>query len=375
MKRLFFCLILTILSLGICTSQSESGFSIGKKYTLNSKILKGEVTYQVHLPYNYEKSSEKYPVIYLLNGQLESTFANAVATVGKLSNERIPDMIIVGMSSTGLAGGFLTCPDDSGRVDKAEAFCNFLEKELLLKINDIYRTNDFRILMGQSNSGLLAIYNLFRYPDMFNVHIISSPMFGWCLEFYKKELGNFLNKNKSMNKRLFISYGDLDYSMVLNSINAFESILKQDAKENMQWKIEKLENTGHVPLMTLNNALLHFFAECTMTSEKMKLGTEQIKTHFNRLSNKYGFAVYPKHYTLLKIAIDLKKNKKYNNAIEMLDYNISLYPYSARSYYEKGIVYLNKKDPELAKKCFNKSLEIEPGYARTKRLLKRLKKR
>jgi len=374
MKKLIFCLIFMIISAGISVSQAENDFVIGKKYIINSQALNGEVTYQVHLPFEYEKSNKSYPVIYILNGHSVQTFAGAVATVENLSSERVPDMIIVGISNDGAVGNFLSCPDDSDRVIEADMFNSFLEKELLPEIKTKYRTNDYKILMGQSNTGLLAIYNLFRYPGMFNAHIVSSPMFGWCSDFYEKELKTFLDNNKTINKMLYISYGDLDYTRVIDYINAFEDNLKQNAKENLQWKIEKFENTGHVPFTTLNNALLYFFAECTMTSERMNFSTEQIKMHFNNISKKHGFTIYPKQYTLLKIAMELRKKKMYNEAIDMFDYSISIYPNSARNYYEKGIIYLSEKNPEDAKKCFDKSLEIEPGYERTEKILKRLNK-
>ncbi len=372
MRKIILSFLILLLFISICISQTDSTYSIGKSITIDSKVLEGEVTYHVHLPYGYEETEETYPVIYLMNGHLMSTFANAVATTEKLSSKRIPDMIVVGISNTGVARNYWACPDDSGKVDKAEIFYSFLEKELLPTIKNSYRTNNYKILMGQSNTGLYVTYNLLSHPDLFNAYIVASPMFGWCSEYYLEQTKSFQQTNGTANKKLYISYGDMDFTQVLDHIDDYKEILKQHAPEDLQWRLEKLENAGHVPLMTLNNALLHFFSEFTMTPERRKYSIQEIESHFEKLSKEYGFTVLPKSGVLFDIAFDLKDEKKFDISIEMFNYLISLYPNSALNYYGKGLIYLNKKEPELAKECFNKSLEINPEYTRSKNILKRL---
>ncbi len=370
MKKL--TLSCAILLSTICIAQTESDYNIGKTITINSKVLEGEVTYHLHLPNGYEETDKEYPVLYLMNGHLTSTFANAVATTEKLSSKRIPDMIVVGISNTGVAGNYWACPDDSGQFDHAEKFYNFLEKELLPNIKSNYRTNNYKILMGQSNTGLYVTYNLLSYPDLFDGYIVASPMFGWCSDFYLEQTKSILKAKRISNKKLYISYGYMDFTQVLNHIDDFKNILKRHAPKDLQWKLEKLENSGHVPLMTLNNALLYFFSEFTMNSERRKYSIPEIDTHFEKLSQEYGFTVLPKASVLFDIAFDLKNENKLDEALEMIDYNISLYPNSARNYYGKGLIFLHNNERELAKGCFTKSLEINPDYTRSINILKRL---
>jgi len=372
MKKIVLSFLISFLFVSICISQIDSTYRIGKSIKFNSTILEGEVTYHVHLPYGYEVTDETYPVIYLMNGHLMSTFANAVATTEKLSSKRIPDMIVVGISNTGVARNYWACPNDSGKVDKAENFYNFLDKELLPNIKNKYRANDYKILMGQSNTGLYVAYNLLSHPDLFDAYIISSPMFGWCSEYYLEQTISFLQTNETTNKKLYISYGNMDYTQVLDHVEDYKEILKQHSHKGLHWKLVKLENTGHVPLMTLNNALLYFFSECTMTSERKKYTIPEIEAHFKKLSKEYGFTVLPKSSILFDIAYDLKDEKKFDESIEMFNYLIRLYPNSAINYYGKGIVYYLKNEIDLAKECFNKSLEINPNYTRSKNILRRL---
>lgn len=371
MRKITLLIIVCLLQVSFVIAQED--ITIGKYHKFESDVLGGEVTYLEHLPDGYENSDKEYPVIYMMNGHIISAFANSAATIDKLSSERIPDMILIGISNTGVAGKYWSCPNDTGYVKNGEIFYNFLSKELIPEIQKKYRTNGYRILAGQSNTGLYVMYNLLFYPELFNAYIVASPMFGWCPDFYLDKTKSFLQNNREINKKLYVSYGDLDYVEVLSHINEFKKILEQSST-NLKWKLELIENSGHVPNVTLNNALLFFFSECTMNAERKKLSISEIKSHFEKLSAEYGFSVNPKDGVLFDMAYDLKNQKKYDESIEMFEYLISLYPNSATYYYVLGLTYQEKGEIELAKDNFNKSLKIDPNYNRAKTALEKLNK-
>jgi enterochelin esterase-like enzyme len=66
--------LITILS--SAQYQSQSGFyeagTVNEGLSMESSILKGNVKYTVYLPPNYDKSTQKYPVLYLLHGHGDS---------------------------------------------------------------------------------------------------------------------------------------------------------------------------------------------------------------------------------------------------------------------------------------------------------------
>jgi predicted alpha/beta superfamily hydrolase len=360
------CLILARLS-------AQDSVTIGKYKIIESKILGGDVTYLEHLPEGYYTSDKEYPVIYMMNGQIISGFANAAATLDNLSNERIPDMILIGISNTGVAGSYWSCPNDSGYVRGGYLFYRFLKEELLPEIKKNYRINEYKILAGQSNTGLYVLYNFLLYPELFNAYIVASPMFAWCPDFYLNKTMSFLHDNPKINKKLFVSYGDIDYVEVRNHINNFIELLKQ-SPESLIWKVELNENTGHVPYTTLNNALLFFFSECTMTDDRKKLSIPEIKSHFEMLSGEYGFSVNPKAGVLFDMAMDLKNVKKFDEAIEMFKYLISLYSDSEFYFYYLGETYKQKGDVESAKENYNYALKKNPDFRRAKIALEGLNK-
>ncbi len=350
---------------------SQEDVIIGKYKNFQSGTLGGEVTYLVHLPDGYDNSQKNYPVIYMMNGQSVSAFANAAATLDNLSNERIPDMILIGISNTGSAANYRSCPDDSGNVRMGDSFGSFLRDDLMPEIQGNYRTNDFKILFGQSNTGLFVLYTLLKQPDLFNAYVVASPMFGWCPQFYAEQTVVFLKSNPSLNKKLYISYGDLDYVEVLKHINGFKEVLKK-SPGGFEYEVDLIENAGHVPFITLNNALLYFFSECTLNAERKKLSIPEIKIHFEKLSAEYGFTVVPKAGVLFDMAIDKKNEKEFDRAVDLLKYLISLYPGSEIYNYVLGQTYLQKGDVDLARASFNESLKINPEFPQARRELDKL---
>jgi predicted alpha/beta superfamily hydrolase len=368
MKTLSLLMIVFILHLGL---NAQDDVTIGKYRKFDSKILGGEITYLEHLPDGYEKPGQKYPVVFMMNGQNISQFANDAATLDNLAGERIPDMILIGISNTGAAGKYWSCPDDSGYVKGGNTFCTFLKDELIPEIRKNYRTNGYQVFAGQSNTGLLVMYNFLFYPDLFNAYVVASPMLGWCPDFFINKTRAFLKDNPAISKKLYISYGDLDYVQVLKPMQDFKDALKL-SPAGLEWKAELIGNAGHVPSATLNNALLFFFSGCTMTAERKKLPVPEIKSHFEALSKEYGFEVNPKQDVLLDIAFDLNDEQKTGQAIEIMKYLVTLYPDSEANYYRLGRLLQKTGDVESAKANYTKALVINAGYEPAKAALDKL---
>jgi len=364
--KIFSLLFFILLSISL---NAQEDITIGKYRKFESKILGGEVTYLEHLPDGYEKSGKMYPVLYAMNGQITPQFANDASTLDNLSNDRAPDMLLIGISNTGAAEKYWSCPDDSGFVKGGEVFCTFLKEELIPEINKIYRTNGYQILKGQSNTGLFVMYNFLFYPDLFNAYIVASPMFGWCPDFFLNKTTSFLKDHPDINKKLYISYGELDYLQVLNYINDYKEILNQ-APESLEWKVDLIENSSHVPFTTLNNALLFFFSGCTINAERRNLSVPELITYFEALSEEYGFPVYPKAGVLFDMTFDLADEQKTDQAINMNKYLISLYPDSEIYFYYLGKLYQKKGAVELAKENYKNALGINPDFEPAKNALK-----
>jgi len=78
---------------------------IGDTIALNSAVLEGEVVCWVRLPGEYQKTDFRYPVIYLMNGHMISTFAGAVATREHLEDTLTPSFVLVGIQNIKVSCG------------------------------------------------------------------------------------------------------------------------------------------------------------------------------------------------------------------------------------------------------------------------------
>jgi tetratricopeptide (TPR) repeat protein len=65
---------------------------------------------------------------------------------------------------------------------------------------------------------------------------------------------------------------------------------------------------------------------------------------------------------------------KINEAIEFLSFVVEEFPQSANAYDSLGEAYMRAGDKKLAKKSYEKSLELDPGNENAKKMLEQLPK-
>ena len=171
------------------TIDRKTDFSIGETVTFRSATLQEDRTINVYLPNGYHSDSlKRYPVIYLLDGSADEDFIHIAGLVQFCSFSwinMIPESIVVGIANVDRKRDF-TFPtrntqdkSDFPTTGGSENFIRFLETELQPFIDQMYRTDSVRTIIGQSLGGLLATEILFRKPDMFDHYIIVSPSLWW----------------------------------------------------------------------------------------------------------------------------------------------------------------------------------------------------
>jgi len=257
--------IVTLMTLAVFIIPSlaqEDGdpVSIGKYRKLHSQILNEERTILVHLPQGYDKSQNRYPVIYCLDGD-DLSLALSAATVRRLSYKQIPEMIVVAVANTDRSRDMFPVklkgrPTTGG----ADNFLNFLINELIPFMDQNYRTKNFRILYGASAAGLFTIYALLAKPDSYSAYIASSPMIGRCPEFISERGKNLFEHKKSLRKSLYIIYGKSDAPPVTEAVPLFVKIIKAYEPKDFKWEVKVIESEGHVPYTSLYNGLKFIFS-------------------------------------------------------------------------------------------------------------------
>lgn len=244
------------------TFSQELSVNIGLRVELKSEILNEQRSIIIYLPENYSLTEKTYPVLYRLDGNME-TMLETVAISKRLSQteEIIPEMIIVGIENINRPRDMW--PVKTKYYDKnpgAEDFLNFISLELLPYIEKNYRTSDHKILCGQSLSGVFTLYTLLSKPNLFSSYIISSGAFPDC-EDYFNELSQkaFQQIQLFYDKDIFITNGLEDpldpdgknHKQILD----FSNTLKDKLASSSKIKYVTYENEGHVPFSSLYDGL------------------------------------------------------------------------------------------------------------------------
>ena len=152
MKLINICFALVVLCWSSLAVASE--ITVGKVAVYHSGVLNEDREYQVSLPASYEWSSpRRYPVLFVLDG--ESEFLHTAVDAAFLAKQdEIPELIVVGITSTVRVRDFTQTDWATAWVGGGGAanFRKFLSSEFIPLIERNYRTDGFRVLSGHSIS-------------------------------------------------------------------------------------------------------------------------------------------------------------------------------------------------------------------------------
>nr|AAK28566.1 hypothetical protein [uncultured bacterium] len=158
----------------------------GDYFQIASEATDRKYHIYIRLPEGYDpKASERYPVIYLLDG--DSLFPLLAPTHLFLTyDEKLPEAVIVGISYGGFdpsinkrhvdfsAPAVDAAPGENGAPD----FLSFLKNELLPTVEGRYDIDSSkRVLLGQSRGGHFVLWSALEAPDLFWGRIASNPSF------------------------------------------------------------------------------------------------------------------------------------------------------------------------------------------------------
>ncbi|WP_447640741.1 MULTISPECIES: alpha/beta hydrolase [Chitinophagaceae] len=185
-----FCFLVACLLLigadNISAQQQDSTYILGNRYVLQSSILKETCKYWVRLPQHYN-ATEKYPVIYVLDGEMYFPIVSTGQGFLDGNNRLSPNKsIVVAIENTDRTRDLTPTPAISVKGNatmensgKGEQFLQFLQNELIPQIEKQYSVSNRRILIGHSFGGLAATYFFLKHPASFTDYIIIEPALWW----------------------------------------------------------------------------------------------------------------------------------------------------------------------------------------------------
>lgn len=221
----------------------------------------------VSLPDNYSLNEQKYPVLYVLDGDIAFGMAASIARYLQIG-DNIPELIIVGI-------GYGSIDKSAGEKRKrdyrptsangAENFLSFLEEELIPHIDSNYRTvPDDRTINGYSIGGLFGLYSLFTKPEIFSRYILGSPSLSWDEYSIFKYEENSPGKISDKKINIFISVGSEEPDeKYFNPIDNLVTQMQERKYSGVKLEAKVFDGSTHLagPPESLTHGLLSVFGK------------------------------------------------------------------------------------------------------------------
>jgi uncharacterized protein len=339
-------------------AQEKQALVSAEKISINSSVLGEERVISIFLPDNYEATSQKYPVLYLLDGRTH--FQHAIAATTFLSNGGIiPKMIVVSIHNVDRNRDF--SPVHTERIPTsggAENFLHFLSEELTPYISEKYRASSFSILMGHSFGGTFTAFSLLTNPELFNAYIAISPYLQYADNYIVKESKKLLKPKYDHPKYFYMTVGnEPDY---IEPLEEFSTTIQDKSKNAIDLKFVKMESEDHtsIPYLSLFNGLRFVFSGWQLPQEKYTEGLDAIDKHYKNISSRFDYEIKTPENVINILGYKHLQNNNIETAIEVFKENVKRYPRSANVYDSLGEAYENNDQLGLAKKNYQKAAEL-----------------
>ena len=312
---------------------------VGDTVQLQSNTLKDSRTLLIARPAGYDSGTDRYPVLYLLDG--ETHFRYTAAIVDFLAaNDRIPKMLVVGIASgdSRKRTHDLT-PPSTAEMDTrfspgnggADVFLSVLAGELIPYVDQTYRTRPYRILAGHSFGGLFGIYALITKPKLFNGYIAADPSLYWNNQGVVAQAESFFAHTASLQADFYMTATGVS-DKVPSEVARFTTALTRSVPVGFRWKFDWMRQENHmsIPLPTIYRGLETVFEEWRL-ADPLELfdrgGIEAIHRRFREAGKRFG---YPERttspFTVSLVVAALMSAGRLEEASKVLLHDTRAYP-------------------------------------------------
>lgn len=252
--RILLLLVFAVSAHFVCAQQSVKHFVLSNTeiIPISSKHTGRAHELVIVYPFSYQTNPDKkYPVLYYLDAYWDTPLL--VSTYGNLIYDNlVPEFIMVGLSYPSSADygkerrmdyTFTAVDTGSG---KADLFLKFIQHEVAPLIEKQYRgEKTHRIIAGNSLGGLFAITAAYQAPDFFSGFIALSPAVEWDKQALVKLDSNYAKTHKSLNGRMFISYGSTEYPAFRDPIINFQQQLAARNYQGLELQNYAMQGLDH----------------------------------------------------------------------------------------------------------------------------------
>jgi len=228
-----------------------------------------------------------------------------------------------------------------------------------------YRTTNYRILYGTSNTGFTAVHALFRTPDLANAYIAASATLG--VPSFRSARDELVGSFKGVRRELVLVMGEHDYPTVVSLNGAL--------KETIGTRALRGSPADSASSRTANTSRLTRWSKgCACCS---RVGRSPVRStsaasprsgpRWTAVSRSSACRVGIDEDALKGLGDRLLGEKKFARALEVLEYRATSYPQSADAQVGLGDAYRQSGNLDKRGSATSARLRSPPAMRRRQR--------
>jgi len=365
---------------------------IGQRYTINSKILNERRNYSVYLPASYKNNiDKKYIVAYVLDGD-RSKFLEVSGIAQSMHSDanlklQIPELIIVSIENTDRTKDFtptnslnyldredITAFKSSG---KADDFMRFMEDELMVEINNSFRTLPQSMIIGHSLGGLFALHCLLENPQLFSYYLLIDPSWFWDHNYIGKRSKEVLENRVDLKARIYIALANnmQEDKRHYQWGSQFYKLLKENKSPDLKVDFRYFEDEKHltVTIPATYYGLRYLFEPYNIDINEVTKDPNILVNYSAKIKKELFFDTKPDQSFVNTIGyVALYDRQLPDIAISIFELNTENYPQSINVWDSLAEAYTVRGYMDKAKKCYEKILTLSPTSTTAKTKLEEL---
>ena len=311
-------------------------YVLGERRSLHSRVMGERRELIVFTPRSYSAGTDRYPVLYVLDGA-ENALIAATAARELAASSRVPEMIVVCVVNTDRGRDFTPAlhqtrelPPGIERAGGADRFLRFVGEELVPFIDARFRTRPLRTIVGHSLGGLLAMHALSTRPALFRRYITVDPSLWWDAGAMLDQVRDSLARRAETVARVAGVKGDSAEFAQMFGVASAGAIA--GVRAGVRVTLVPLEGEAHEYLMYrgLYAGLIAVFADYypAMRHDAGQATMVALDAQYSALSREFGYDVPIPMSNLLEVANREANQRRFIRARAALDRAAALYPAS-----------------------------------------------
>lgn len=365
-----FTLLLIVLVDPSIAQPHGSSITIGEQLTLQSNVLGEERTVLVGLPTGYDQTDATYPVLFVLDGSDHFHYTTGI-TQFLAQNQFIPDMIVVAVNNTDRTRDMT--PPSQEPMDQqflpthggADNFQRFFDEDLIPWVEQHYRTQPYRVLIGHSFGGLFAIHTLTTRPELFNAYIAISPSLQWNAQRLVEQADQFFKETPELPVSLYMTVGN-EGGLLLGGTRKLAGVLDSGAPSEFLWQFDHmpLETHGSVPHRSTYQGLEFVFSSWVLRNPEEvynQYGLTAIEQFHEAADQRYGTNRGIPAMTFGYLLGGMRREGKLDDAVRLMSHPSAMQNAASSLHSFVGDALREAGNDEQSVRFYRQALELNPG--------------